>query len=355
MTLKHRLARIPSLVPGVALCLVVAIAAYALQYCEELLLARAWIDALVLAILVGMILRSAWTPSQRWLPGISFSAKVLLEIAVVLIGASVSVSALVAFGPTLLLAIAGTVIAAIVFSFVIGWMLGLPKRTALLVACGTAICGNSAIAAVAPVIGADGDEIAASISFTAILGVGVVLGLPLIGIALHLDERQYGLLAGLTVYAVPQVIAAAAPIGLVAVQMGTLVKLVRVLMLGPVCVFLSFVASGLNKSPDKTLSGTDVSERPEGNRLSLHYLVPWFIVGFLMLVGLRALDLVPHVAAAPIANAATMLTIVSMAALGLGVDIGTIARAGGRVSACVVLSLLVLGGISFGLIWAITP
>ena len=82
---------------------------------------------------------------------------------------------------------------------------------AVLVACGNSICGNSAIAAVAPVIGADGKDVAASIAFTAVLGVLVVLGLPLLVPLLRLSETQYGVLAGLTVYAVPQVLAATAP------------------------------------------------------------------------------------------------------------------------------------------------
>ncbi|WP_254461974.1 putative sulfate exporter family transporter, partial [Yersinia enterocolitica] len=79
----------------------------------------------------------------------------------------------------------------------IGRLLGLPTRMALLVACGNAICGNSAIAAVAPVIGADSDDVAASIAFTAVLGVVVVLGLPLLGIALGMTGLAFGTLAGL--------------------------------------------------------------------------------------------------------------------------------------------------------------
>ena len=125
-------------------------------------------------------------------------------------------------------------------------MLGLSTRLSILIACGNSICGNSAIAAVAPVIGADGDEIASSISFTAILGVMMVLGLPLLIPLLQLSATQYGILAGLTVYAVPQVLAATVPAGLVSTQIGTLVKLMRVLMLGPVVVGLSLLAPRLH-------------------------------------------------------------------------------------------------------------
>jgi uncharacterized membrane protein YadS len=123
------------------------------------------------------------------------------------------------------------VFVAIGLSYGIGRLLGLSKRMAILVACGNSICGNSAIAATAPVIGADGDDVAASIAFTAVLGVVVVLGLPLLIPALGLSVHQFGILSGLTVYAVPQVLARTAPAGAAAIQIGTLVKLVRVLML----------------------------------------------------------------------------------------------------------------------------
>jgi len=331
-----------TLIPGVALCLAVTLIAFALERGEQALFGRAWLEALVLAILLGTIVRSSWAPGRRWLPGISFSAKFLLELAVVLLGASVSAATILAAGPWLLLGIAGVVIVAIGASFLLGRLLRLPTRMALLVACGNSICGNSAIAAVAPVIGADGDDVAASIGFTAVLGVIVVLALPLLGIALGLDGVQYGALAGLTVYAVPQVIAAAAPIGPTAVQMGTLVKLVRVLMLGPVCLLLSLLALREEATP---ATPGDHPARPP-----LHQLVPWFIIGFLALVALRSLDLVPHAALAPMGHAATMLTVVSMAALGLGVDVRTVASAGGRVTATVILSLLVLGAISLAFI-----
>ena len=154
---------------------------------------------------------------------------------------------------------------------------------AILVACGNSICGNSAIAAVAPVIGADGDDIASSISFTAVLGVIVVLTLPLLVPVLHLSLTQYGVLAGLTVYAVPQVLAATLPIGALSNQVGTVIKLVRVLMLGPVVLAISLLAGGLRPAHNK-------SNRA---RPALHELVPWFIVGFLLLMLARSLGLIP--------------------------------------------------------------
>jgi uncharacterized integral membrane protein (TIGR00698 family) len=201
--------------------------ATALQWVEVRLVGQAYLEALVLAILLGVAIRSAWAPGPRWRPGIAFSAKILLEIAVVMLGAAVSARTVIALGPALLVGIVAVVAVAIATSYVIGRALGLPQRMAILVACGNSICGNSAIAAVAPVIGADGDDIASSIAFTAVLGVVVVLLLPLLVPVLTLSLTQYGVLAGLTVYAVPQVLAATLPIGELSNQVGTVVKLVQ--------------------------------------------------------------------------------------------------------------------------------
>jgi uncharacterized integral membrane protein (TIGR00698 family) len=326
--------------PGLALCAVITAAAWGLEAVEARLVGRAWLEALVIAILLGTAVRTLWNPGARFSRGISFSAKTLLEVAVVLLGASISAGAILAAGPGLLVGIAAVVAVAILASFSIGKLLGLPTRMALLVACGNSICGNSAIAAVAPVIGADGKDVSASIAFTAVLGVVVVLCLPLCAPLLHLSDMQYGVLAGLTVYAVPQVLAATAPIGALAVQFGTLVKLVRVLMLGPVVIALSLLSS--------RIQGSAVGSAPP--KLKLSRLVPWFIIGFLALIAMRSAGMVPTVAVKPIALITNLFTVVAMAALGLGTDLRVVARAGGRVTAAVTLSLMVLGTISFGLI-----
>lgn len=321
--------------PGLLLCVAVAAAAFAVQRIEEALTGRAWIEALVIAILLGTTIRTAWTPGSAWLPGIAFSAKTLLEVAVMLLGASISAQAVAEAGLGLIAGVAAVVFAAILASYLLCRALRLPKRMAVLVACGNSICGNSAIAAVAPVIGASSEDVASSIAFTAILGVVVVLALPLLVPALELSGMQYGVLAGLSVYAVPQVLAATMPVGIVSTQIGTLVKLIRVLMLGPVVVALSLVAGSRNPS------------RPG---FSLGRFVPWFIVGFLALAALRSVGALPEGLLAVVMPIATVLTVVAMAALGLGVDLKVLGRVGGRVTLAVTLSLLVLIAISLGLI-----
>jgi uncharacterized integral membrane protein (TIGR00698 family) len=332
------------ILPGLAVCGLIAAAGQALAAIVLALTDRPWIESLVLAILIGAAIRTVWVPGARWKPGIDFSAKLVLEIAVVLLGASVSAATILSAGWPLLISIVAIVAGAILFSFGIGRLLGLSKRLAVLVACGNSICGNSAIAAVAPVIGADGDEVASSIAFTAVLGVIVVLILPMIGAILHMSQIGYGALAGLSVYAVPQVIAAAAPFGSQAVQTGTLVKLIRVLMLGPVCVALSLVTAKWGEVGAEPAAYVTAGDRP---RPGVRQLVPWFIIGFLVMVALRSAGLIPVGALAPIGSLATAFTVISMAALGLGVDIRTVSRAGGAVTVTVILSLLLLGSASY--------
>jgi uncharacterized integral membrane protein (TIGR00698 family) len=331
-------------IPGLVLCTCVVVVAAALEALEIRLFGRAWVERLVLAILVGIAIRTVYVPSDRAAIGIRFAAKTVLEIAVVLLGASLSTIAIVAAGPALLIGILVIVTISTAGSFYIGRGLGLPWRMAVLVACGNSICGNSAIAAVAPVIGADGKDIASSIAFTAVLGVVVVLLLPLLVPLLNLTGLQYGVLAGLTVYAVPQVLAATAPVSPLSVQIGTLVKLVRVLMLGPVIIVLSFAARRIGEQ--KALDA-----RP-GKLPPISQLVPWFIVGFLMLFALRSIGVLSRPTAESLAEIGNMLTVFSMAALGLGVDARAVAQAGTRVSATVVLSLLMLGSISLVLVYA---
>lgn len=336
------LKRIARLAPGVLLCVAVTMVAVLLQKIEERATGQAYLEAIVLAILLGAITRTIWAPGERWLSGIQFAAKPLLEFAVMLLGASVSATTVLAMGPSLLIGIVLIVALSIPASYGVCRALGLPRRMAILVSCGNSICGNSAIAAVAPVIEAKGDEIASSIAFTAVLGVAVVLGLPLLAPVFNLSQTQYGALAGLTVYAVPQVLAATLPIGALANQIGTVVKLVRVLMLGPVILTISLMKRRFLQGE----AGDNVGPR----RRRLGEFAPWFIIAFLIVATFRTLGLIPAPLLAPTAWLASALTTVSMAALGLGVDVRVVARAGLRVSLAVTVSLILLGAMSLGLI-----
>jgi uncharacterized integral membrane protein (TIGR00698 family) len=333
--------RLTPLAPGLALVAGVGLVACAVAAAEQRVLGHPVVEALVVAILLGMAVRTWRGPSARTAAGVRFAGKELLEAAVLLLGASVDLPLLVRAGPALALGIVLLVVLGITLSYSLGRVLGLPHKLAVLVACGNSICGNSAIAAVAPVIDADPEHVASSIAFTAVLGVLVVLGLPLLVHPLGLSFYQYGVLAGLTVYAVPQVLAAAFPVSVLSGQVGTLVKLVRVLMLGPVVLFFSLRGRAARE---------ERGARGERGARSTARLVPWFVVGFLALAALRALGAVPAPAAAAAKTWSGWLTVAAMAALGLGVDVRAVSRAGRPVVLTVSASLAALVVLGVGLI-----
>jgi uncharacterized integral membrane protein (TIGR00698 family) len=329
-----------ALAPGLTLSIAVAGASVFAERIETHWMGKAWLEALVIAILLGAIVRTLWTPPKQFDRGIRCAAKTMLELAIVLMGATVSFGAIFAAGMPLMVSIVLTVIGAIAVSFALGRSLGLNRKMALLVACGNAICGNSAIAAVAAVIDADSDDIATSIAFTAVLGIGVVVALPFLAAALHLSPAAGGILAGLTVYAVPQVLAAAGPMGSVAIQVGTLVKLVRVLMLGPIVTGLSLLMARRRAVP----------AAPKPNRRVPAGLVPAFILAFLGLATVHSLGLLPDLVVRPAHVASGLLTVLAMAGLGLGVDLRSVSAAGPRVVIVVTASLLLLGTTAYAVL-----
>lgn len=321
--------RLLEILPGIAASVAITVLAWGMVSLEKAVIGFEIIDGLVFAILLGTMLQTFVGLPARLHAGIAFSSKVLLEFAILLLGASVSIATVAEAGTTMIVIVMGTVLLSLVTSYGICRMLGLHDQLATLVACGNSICGNSAIVAAAPVIGARPDDVASSIAFTAALGIVVVLVLPPLFAVTHLTEWQYGVLAGMTVYAVPQVLAATTPVGAVSVQVGTIVKLMRVLMLGPVVLLLQLKRD---------------AEHP--TQISLAHLVPWFIVGFFAMMGLRSFDLIPPQAATAARESSSVLTIVSMAALGLSVNMRTDFASGGRVLLAGLLSMLALAFMS---------
>jgi len=320
--------------PGLVLCAALAAAGLFIARVETRLIGHPVLEALAVVIILGAIVRSAWMLPAAARPGVDFVGSTLLEIGVCLLGAGVDLSLLWRAGPALAAGIIALVVVSLAASFSIGRWAGLPSGLATLVACGNAICGNSAIAAVASVIDAETEHVASAIAFTALLGVLVVVGLPLLMGPLHLDDYQFGVLAGLTVYSVPQVLAAAFSVSALAGHMGTMVKLARVLLLGPVVLFFA------------------LRHRSRNPRTTLHWtrLIPWFTVGFIVLALLRSAGVLPAWLTTASATISSLLTIAAMAALGLGVNVRDLARVGRPMVIAVSGSLLVMLVLSLSLI-----
>jgi uncharacterized integral membrane protein (TIGR00698 family) len=338
-------------VPGLALAAAIGVVAAGTErlLAAALGTAQSPIEALVIAILIGIGVRNTVGQPAAAARGVSLFGKQILEFAVLLLGASVAFGQLLQAGPAVLLLIALCVGLTLALSTTIGRALGLGAKLAILVAVGNAICGNSAIAAVAPAIRADKKDVTVSIAFTAVVGVGLILGLPFLVPLLQMSEYRYGVLVGTTVYAVPQVVAASFPVSVESGEVATFVKLVRVLLLGPAVVFFSVLYARERGAAGVTGLG----------RLTTY--VPWFISGFLVLAALNslgvigalssAIGLAPNALAVVSKDVSKLLMIGAMAALGLGVEFAALRKLGPRVLATVVLSILCLIGISLSLIY----
>lgn len=333
------------LAPGVLAATALTAVSFLLAEVQDVLFGWVVFESLVLALIMGLVVRALWTPAAALGPGIAFSAKQLLEFAIVLLGASLDLADLAEAGPKILSAVLVTVSMTLVLGITIGRLAGLDTKLATLVAVGNAICGNSAIAAVAPAIRAKKQDIAAAIALTAVLGVGVVLALPALIPLFHLSDERYGVVAGLTVYAVPQVLAATLPVSAEAGQFASLVKLTRVLLLGPVVALFAFL-----------YRNEQVEGEGRPGRLTLGKLLPWFVIGFLAMALLRTTSVLPPAVGDWSKDISKVLTAVAMAGLGLSVDIRSVRATGPRVALVVLIltgllvvtALLLVRGLNIG-------
>ena len=325
-----------SLLPGMALVAGLGLAAQAIAAVQEAILGSPWLEGLVVALLLGVALGNLRPGPAAYDAGAAHAGKQGLELAVVLLGASVDASMLAAGGVRLATLTVVGVASALALGYLLGRLLGLGPRLAFLVATGNAICGNSAIAAMAPVIRADKSEVVAAIALTAILGTLLMLALPALIPLAHLSTFQYGVVAGMGVYAVPQLLAATFPVSALSAEVATTVKLGRVMLLGPLVAGVGVVA---------TISGTGTGARPRWTSL-----VPWFVFGFLVLAALRTAGAIPEPLIQPTRFFGGWLTMLAMAGLGLGVRLAAIRTVGLRVALSAISSLVVLVIVTLALI-----
>jgi uncharacterized integral membrane protein (TIGR00698 family) len=186
--------------------------------------------ALALGLAFGFTFSHPYHAAARQL------SKLLLQVSVVGIGFGMDLREILHVGRS---GIAYTA-ASIAFALTLGWGLGkllqVERKTSFLISAGTAICGGSAIAAVAPITDASEQEIAVSLGTVFVLNSVALLVFPLIGTALHLTQDQFGLWSALAIHDTSSVVGAAAKFGAVALAVGTTVKLARALWIVPVSI-----------------------------------------------------------------------------------------------------------------------
>ncbi len=295
---------------GFLLALVVAIAATLLGRAAPI------VGAPVFAIVLGALIATVRSPSASLRPGIAFASKQLLQWSIVLLGAHLSLVEIMRGGARSLPVMLGTLVIVLVLAYVVGRALGLDTNIRRLVGIGTAICGGSAIAAVASVIEADQADIAYSLGVVFLFNVVAVLIFPALGHLMQLSQQAFGLWAGTAINDTSSVVAASFAYGRDAGNDAVIVKLTRTTLIIPIVLFY-----GWRKIQQARQGATAINWRA---------IIPWFILWFLVAASLNSFGLIPAVLQTPLQELALFSITVALAGVGLGTDIQRIRAAGVR-------------------------
>lgn len=293
----------------------------------------------VLALLLGMVAGGIPGVRARFAPAMKAVSKQAIPIAIVALGFGLDLKPLL--DPKLLGVSLGLVVVGMAVAFgasmFFGKLFGLDPRASMLLGAGTAVCGNSAIMAVAPTVDAKDEDLGLVVGVINLLGVLMILVLPPAVSSFGITNEQGAALAGLTVHAVPQAIATGEAFGINGAADATLYKLLRVAMLAPVVLLLAFVLGRLR-------GANDVQAKKAG--------LPWFVLLFVVAAAIRAfglLDWKPALGSGDLEaweylkKAGKFLLAIALAAIGVGLDVKTLIRVGPRVllaGACAVTAMV---------------
>jgi uncharacterized integral membrane protein (TIGR00698 family) len=330
-----------SRLPGLALAVLVAVAATGVGQLLPLL------GAPVAGILLGVVLSGPVRRHRSLRPGIALAGGFVLQLAVVVLGSQLSLHEVAAVGLSSLPVMLGTLGACLAAAHVLGRRLGIDGDLRTLIGVGTGICGASAIAAVSPVIKARSATIAYAMPTIFLFNVAAVLLFPPLGHLLGLSQEAFGLFAGTAVNDTSSVVAAASTYGPEAANHAVVVKLTRTLMIIPICLGLSALVA--RRQGGDAHAGLAAVETVAGRVLRL---VPWFLIGFLLVAGANSVGLVPAVAHAPMQHVSVFLITVALAAIGMSTDIAGLRRAGTRPLLLGGILWVVVTGSSLLLQWA---
>ncbi len=288
---------------GILLTFFIALLAiYISQFIENL-------GGVTLAIILGLIIGNVFKISKDYSSGIKFVEKKVLALAIMLMGLKLEINVLKELGLSSIIMIITMVAITILTGLIVGKLFGLNKKFSLLIGVGNAICGSSAIAASAPVIGNTEEEIGLSISVVNLLGTIGIFLLPFITTLLGFDNTNSGLMIGSTLQATGQVVAAGFSINELVGKVATIVKMGRILTLGPVVILLSFLYFRQKDNSIKTKSKIKI---------------PPFIIGFLIFSIISSLKIMPDYFISTLKNFSSILLTIAMAAIGLKIKISTL-------------------------------
>jgi len=321
-----RLDAVRSALPGLLLALGIAIVATVIGKLVPI------VGGPVSGIVLGVLVAAVTKPGARLQPGIKFASKTVLQISVVVLGSQLSLTQVVKVGFSSLPVMIGTLAVCLVGAYWIGRWLGLIGNVRTLIGVGTGICGASAIAAVTPVIGAVGADVAYAVSTIFLFNITAVIVFPVIGHLLGMSQHSFGLFAGTAVNDTSSVVAAAATYGTSATNYAVVVKLTRTLMIIPICIGLAAITGRRERRLERREATGDhgAATSARRSRFWIVRLVPWFLIGFLIVAAANTVGLIPGSVHPALNEASVFLITVALSAIGLSTDLRALRRAGAR-------------------------
>lgn len=295
--------------PGILLTFLIAVPAWFLGKSFPI------IGSPVLGILFGMIL-AYWKRPAIFDDGIKYTSKKLLQYSIILLGFNMNLYNVLKVGKETFLLMSFTLTAAFLTAFIAGKLLKVDGKTATLIGVGTSICGGSAIAATAPVIQADDEQVAHSISTIFLFNVIAAFLFPLLGHVLGMSDHSFGLWTGTAVNDTSSVVAAGYTFSNGAGNLAVIVKLTRTLMIIPVTIFLAFYTS------------RKLAVGKSGNSYSIAKIFPWFVIWFVAATVVNTFLPLPRGIGSLLAQIGKFVIVMAMASIGLNTNIVKLVKSG---------------------------
>lgn len=314
-----------SIIPGLAFVLLVSIFS---MYLGETVSKYIKLETLTIAIIIGILYNNIVGTQDVFKKGTKYSLKVLLKIGIVLLGFKLDISAILKLGPSVLILVL-VYVPLVLFIFIkLSKVFKINKKLGALIGIGSCICGASAVVALAPCIGADDDDAVVAVSIVSILGaIGVIVYSTIAGSFTSLTDMQYGVWSGLTLHGVAHALAAAFARGDIAGDIGTFVKMTRVLMLVPVSIYMSYL----------------FKEDEQGKERAKF---PMYVLYFIVAGVINSLGIIPNEITSIFTKTSSLLILMAMTAMGLSVNFKEVAKKGAKSFSMGLLVFIILSIVS---------
>ena len=315
--------KIIKIIPGIAISFLIAIIALWI----EGLFSVHIIGASVIAMFIGVILNSFLTKTEVFNLGTKFTSKKILKFAIILLGLSLNINTIFQVGKMSLLVMMFTLLTCFGGGYFIGRALKLNWKLSNLISAGTGICGGSAIAAIAPTIDADNNDVAYAMSATFLFDMLMIVLFPIMGRAMGMSDEAFGLWAGTAVNDTSSVVATGYAFSEAAGDFATMVKLTRTLCIIPTVVIFAFINLNIKRKEAKK-QGLDESELK--TNFSIKKIFPWFILGFVLMSIIASIFTIPEVVVTNTKTISKFLMVSALAAIGLNTSFSSIKKSGIR-------------------------